>query len=213
MIRAHAGLDERLQQVADGADALQPESRPRRAGPHADGDRLGRKRGEQIFVGAIVTDRHDRRSGQPLGGELGDHAALVDAIGPDLEEPVAGQDLHRLIAEYLVEVKSQLVGSARAGLGVGHAIVPGDGRRLGLDERARRPRGDVAENRQNGLAPAPPGSAAGTHSLESGARDQNACSACSQTGRWPSQWSSASRARPLTTCTSVSGRAAAAPSR
>ncbi len=53
-------------------------------------------------------------------------------------------------------------------------------------------------------------SAAGVHSAWPGGRDQKPCSACSQIGRLPTHCSSASRLRPLTMCTSVSGRVASA---
>ena len=50
---------------------------------------------------------------------------------------------------------SQLVGSARSDFRVGHSIVPSDGGCLGFDEGSRRARRDVAEDREDRLAPTP----------------------------------------------------------
>ena len=89
------------------------------------------------------------------GLKRGNDPALVHAVGPDLDDAVARQDLHGLVAEHLVEVQAQLVGAAGPGLLVGHPVVPGQRRRLHLDERAGRPLRDLAEHGQHRLAPAP----------------------------------------------------------
>ena len=50
-------------------------------------------------------------------------------------------------------MEAQLVGAARAGLLVGHPVVPRERRRLDLDQGAGRPLGDLAEHRQHRLPP------------------------------------------------------------
>ena len=89
------------------------------------------------------------------GAERRHDAALVHAVRPDLDDPVPREDLDRLVAQELVEMQAQLVGAARAGLLIGHPVVPRQRRRLHLDQRAGRALGDLPQHGQHRLPPAP----------------------------------------------------------
>jgi hypothetical protein len=110
-------------------------------------------------------------------------------------------------AQDLREVDTQLVGLAGPVLRVGRPIVPGQTRRLLLDQRAGRARGENPAGSPGTAGRQPAAGRSGAVQFGApGGRDQRPCSACRPIGRSPSQLSSLSQVRPLTTGTTVRGR-------
>jgi len=117
-------------------------------------DRTRRQRAKELVISLIVTDGDEQRTIANLRLYALHNHRFADATQSHFDHLLSLEDLNGLVAEQVAEQESKLVRLSAAEIPCGGAVMPGHGRRLQFEMRARRTVDELFEDRPDAVHPA-----------------------------------------------------------